>query len=42
MNLAGNHLEFWKRLIELGNDPFLSSSNRRPSLRFDKVQFSGT
>jgi PmbA protein len=42
MNLAGNHLEFWKRLVELGNDPFLYSSNRRPSLRFDKVQFSGT
>jgi len=42
MNLAGNHLEFWNRLLELGNDPFLYSSNRRPSLRFDKVQFSGT
>lgn len=42
MNLAGNHLEFWKHLLELGNDPFLYSSNRRPSLRFDKVQFSGT
>jgi PmbA protein len=42
MNLAGNHLEFWKSLLEVGNDPFVYSSNRRPSLLFDKVQFSGT
>jgi hypothetical protein len=37
-----NHLEFWKRLVELENDPLLPSSNRRPSSRFDKVLFSGT
>jgi PmbA protein len=41
MNLSGNHLTFWKRLVETGNDPHLYSSNRCPSLRFDKVQFSG-
>jgi len=41
MNISGNHLAFWKRLQELGNDPFLYSSDRTPSLRFDKVQFSG-
>jgi PmbA protein len=41
MNLAGNHLNFWNKLAELGNDAFLSSSVRCPSLRFDKVQFSG-
>ncbi len=41
MNLAGNHLTFWKSLRELGNDPFPYSSTRIPSLRFDKVQFSG-
>ncbi|MFH2010124.1 MAG: TldD/PmbA family protein [bacterium] len=42
MNLAGNHLSFWKQLRELGNDPFPYSSMRIPSLRFGEVQFSGT
>lgn len=41
MNLAGNHLTFWKLLRELGNDPFPYASVRIPSLRFDPVQFSG-
>lgn len=41
MNLAGNHLTFWKGLRELGSDPFPYSSVRVPSLRFAKVQFSG-
>ncbi len=41
MNISGNHLVFWKKLLELGSDPFPYSGNRVPSLRFDKVQFSG-
>lgn len=41
MNLAGNHLKFWKKLAETGNDPYMNSSMRVPSLRFDAVQFSG-
>ena len=41
MNLSGSHLEFWKRLVELGCDPWSSSAMRTPSLRFDEVQFSG-
>jgi PmbA protein len=41
MNLAGNHLSFWKKLVELGNDPYQYSSRMCPSMRFDKVQFSG-
>ena len=41
MNISGNHLAFWKRLLELGKDPWPYSGNRCPSLRFDKVQFSG-
>lgn len=41
MNMAGNHLEFWKRLVEVGNDPFLISAYRSPSLRFEGVQCSG-
>jgi len=42
MNLSGNAIELWSRLLELGNDPYLYSSSRCPSLRFDKLQFSGT
>lgn len=42
MNLAGNHLTFWKQLAELGNDPFLSASAQTPSMRFKPVQFSGS
>lgn len=41
MNIAGNHLEFWKNLAELGNDPWVHSSNRTPSLRFTDIQCSG-
>jgi PmbA protein len=41
MNLAGNHLELWRQLKEVGNDPYRYSSAMCPSLRFDPVQFSG-
>jgi PmbA protein len=41
MNLSGNALELWSRLLELGNDPYPYSQTRCPSLRFDKLQFSG-
>lgn len=41
MNLAGNHLHFWKAVAEVGADPFPHSAVRIPSLRFDPVQFSG-
>ena len=41
MNMAGNHLAFWKQLVEVGKDPYLSSSTRSPSLRFEDVQCSG-
>ncbi len=41
MNMAGNHLEFWKNLAEVGNDPWTYSSHRAPSLRFKDVQCSG-
>jgi PmbA protein len=41
MNMAGNHLELWKHLVEVGNDPWSYSSNRSPSLRFKEVQCSG-
>ena len=41
MNITGNMLTLWSNLIEIGNDPRLSSSWRIPSLIFDKVDFSG-
>ena len=42
MNLSGNHLEFWKKLIALGNDPFPYSSLRTPTLVFENVSVAGT
>lgn len=41
MNLADNHLKFWNKLIEVGNDPWLYSSARIPSLVFNDVVLSG-
>jgi PmbA protein len=41
MNIAGNHLEFWKRLAAVGNDPYPYSTSRTPTLVFDGVQFAG-
>lgn len=42
MNLSGNHLEFWKKLVAVGNDPFRYSSMRTPTLVFDGVSVAGT
>lgn len=42
MNLAGNHLEFWKKLVAIGNDPFPYSSMRTPTLVFENVSIAGT
>jgi PmbA protein len=41
MNISGNHLEFWKRLVAVGNDPFPYSPLRTPTLVFDGVSFAG-
>jgi PmbA protein len=41
MNLSGNHLELWKRLAAVGNDPYPYSSMRTPTLVFDGVQIAG-
>ena len=41
MNIAGNHLEFWKKLAAVGNDPYPYSSLRTPTLVFEGVQFAG-
>jgi PmbA protein len=42
MNLSGNHLEFWKKLVALGNDPFPYSALRTPTLVFENVSVAGT
>jgi PmbA protein len=42
MNIDGNALDIWNRLVEVGNDPRLDNAVRVPSLRFDDVSFSGT
>ena len=42
MNLSGNHLEFWKKLVAIGNDPFPYSSMKNPTLVFDGVSVAGT
>jgi PmbA protein len=42
MNIAGNHLELWNNLVEVGNDPWLYSTNRVPTLCFRDVSCSGS
>ncbi len=37
MNLSGNHLTFWQRIVEVCDDPWIYSSARTPSLLLDKV-----
>jgi len=41
MNIADNHLKFWQRLTEVGNDPWLFSPIRTPSVVFSDVVVSG-
>ena len=41
MNIAGNHLTFWKQLVEVGNDPNPYSSWIIPSYVIDDVMVSG-
>jgi PmbA protein len=41
MNVAGNHLELWRRLTAVGADVYRHSPLRSPSLLFDLAQLSG-
>jgi len=41
MNIADNHLKFWNKLVEVGNDPWLYSGRNTPSLAFENVVVSG-
>jgi PmbA protein len=40
-NISGNHLELWKRLVAVGNDPYPYSSLYTPTLVFEDVEFAG-
>jgi PmbA protein len=42
MNVSGNLLEVFHKLIAVGDDPWMWSSVRSPTLVFEDVQFSGT
>lgn len=41
LNIAGNNSTLWKQLTNVGNDYWLYSSLKVPSLLFDEIQFSG-
>lgn len=41
MNISGNQLDLWKRLVGVGNDPFEHSPLRTPTLVFEGVSFAG-
>lgn len=41
MNLSGKHIDFWKKLVATGNDPYVYSSTRAPSLMFDGASIAG-
>jgi PmbA protein len=42
MNVSGNHLELWRRLAAVGDDPYRYSPLRTPTLVFEGVQVAGT
>ena len=41
MNVSGNQLELWLRLVAVGNDPYPYSATQAPTLVFEGVQFAG-
>jgi len=41
MNISGNAKDFWDKLSEIGNDPYIYSSQKCPSMAFEEVNFSG-
>lgn len=41
MNITGNFKQVWNNLVAVGNDVYLGSSWRLPSLVFDNIDFSG-
>jgi PmbA protein len=41
MNIAGSHTSLWKRLVEVGEDPYPYDAILAPTLVFDEVSVSG-
>lgn len=41
LNLSDKHLDFWKKLVVVGDDPYVYSSTRVPSLLFERVSIAG-
>lgn len=41
MNISGNQLGLWEHLVAVGNDPYLYSPLRTPTLVFEGVSFAG-
>lgn len=41
LNISGNYKELLNQVVEIGNDPYLYSSRRFPSIHFTDVNFSG-
>lgn len=41
MNITGNAKDFWKKLVEVGNDVNIYSSWRSGSLLFEDIYFAG-
>ena len=41
MNISGNQLDLWKRLVGVGNDPYPYSALQTPTLVFEAVSFAG-
>jgi PmbA protein len=42
MNVSGNTVQIFHQLTALGDDPWMWSTTRSPTLVFEGVQFSGT
>jgi PmbA protein len=41
MNITGSAMDFWKKLVAVGNDEFSPSSWRTPSMLFEGINFAG-
>lgn len=41
MNISGNSMSLWQKLVELGNDPYKYSSILSPTMLFNDIDFSG-
>ncbi len=41
LNISANQVDFWNRLVAVGNDPYPYSAMQTPTLVFEGVQFAG-